>query len=96
MMQHYRRKYPESWETMARASWGRTGWKCEMCGAAQHTIRISKRGNPYIVYLAACHVNHDQDNPEPQLRLYALSVMAGMTGNRDKEPQEYTLNISGI
>jgi hypothetical protein len=73
MMQQYRAKYPESWEAMARACKERAGWKCEACGAAQHTIAISKRGTPYIIYLAACHVNHDQDNLQPELKALCVA-----------------------
>lgn len=68
MMQQYRAKYPASWEQLSRECKERANWQCEECGAAQHTIRISKKGNPYIVYLAACHVNHDQANPQPELK----------------------------
>lgn len=67
-MQQYRRKYPESWEAMARACKEAAGWRCEECGVSQYTLRLSKKNVPYIVYLAACHVNHDQANPQPELK----------------------------
>ena len=46
----------------------RAGWKCERCGIANGTELIGKkRGNVYKVRLAAAHLNHDPENPDPEL-----------------------------
>jgi hypothetical protein len=39
----------------------------------QYAIATSKRGKPYFIYLAACHVNHDKGNPQPTLRCLCIS-----------------------
>jgi hypothetical protein len=67
MMQAYRRHYPQNWEELSRQCKERAGWKCEHCGAEQYELRTSKRGNPYLVYLAAAHKWHDKHNPDPEL-----------------------------
>jgi ssDNA-binding Zn-finger/Zn-ribbon topoisomerase 1 len=64
-----RRLYPDNWEELARACKEAAGWKCEQCQMPHLSLATSTRtGNPYIVYLHACHVNHDQRNPEPVLK----------------------------
>lgn len=89
MMQEYRRKYPQNWEAMARACKERAGWKCEECGVAQHTLAVSRRGKPYIVYLAACHVNHDQASPDPELK--ALCVVCH--GRHDYQQRQQAARV---
>lgn len=60
--------YPVNWPALARACKERAGWICEHCGVAQFTIQQSKRGNPYIVYLAAAHsLTSSKGDPEPEL-----------------------------
>ena len=66
MMDRYR--YPICWEQLAWEAKERADWKCALCGVAHGTLLSSWRtGNPYIVYLQAAHVNHDQDSPDPVL-----------------------------
>ena len=46
--------YPANWKDLATACKQRAGWRCEECGATEH--------------LGAAHVNHDPENPDPELR----------------------------
>jgi hypothetical protein len=46
--------YPDNWKDLATACKQRAGWRCEECGATEH--------------LGAAHVNHDLENPNPELR----------------------------
>lgn len=46
----------------------RCGWCCQFCGIKQGRKRKSKRtGKWYRVWLAAAHLDHDPQNPEPRL-----------------------------
>jgi len=64
-----RHLYPKNWEELARACKEAASWKCEQCQMPHLSLATSTRtGNPYIVYLHACHVNHDPRNPEPALK----------------------------
>jgi hypothetical protein len=46
--------YPDNWPELSRTCKDRAGWKCEECGSAKR--------------LGAAHVNHDPENPNPELR----------------------------
>jgi hypothetical protein len=60
--------YPPTWEHLAQEAKERAGWMCEVCMVPHGAIVLSPRtGNPYVVYLQAAHVNHDHDNPSPEL-----------------------------
>lgn len=63
-----RRRYPKDWREIARACKERAGWKCERCGIAHRSQRVSGwTGNRYTVYLQAAHRHHDPENPTPEL-----------------------------
>jgi hypothetical protein len=47
-------QYPENWPELARSCKQRAGWKCEECSATEN--------------LTAAHINHDPENPTPELR----------------------------
>jgi hypothetical protein len=65
----HRSCYPSTWEHLAYAAKERAGWMCEVCLVPHGAIVRSKRsGNPYVIYLQAAHVNHDPDNPSPELK----------------------------
>jgi hypothetical protein len=67
MMQRYR--YPPNWEQLAYAAKERAGWMCEECLVPHGAIvRSPRTGNPYVIYLHAAHVHHDQENPFPVLK----------------------------
>jgi hypothetical protein len=60
--------YPHNWQKIAKNCKERAGWKCEKCGAQQGEIRTGKTHNrPFIVKLAAAHLNHDIKNSRPVL-----------------------------
>lgn len=62
------KRYPRNWKELARACKERAGWLCEQCGIAHGTERIGRtRGNFYHVRLAAAHLDHDTENPNPRL-----------------------------
>jgi len=63
----YRQLYPENWEELAKECKDRAGWRCQFCGVAHGDIAISRRGEPYTIYLAAAHLDHDPWNPRPRL-----------------------------
>jgi|SRR5579859_3357982 len=71
-----RKIYPPNWPALALACKERAGWQCEHCSAVQHEIKISRKGNPYFVYLGACHKNHDPLNPNPELICLCVSCHA--------------------
>src|SRR5450432_404668 len=61
--------YPPTWERLANAAKERAGWMCEVCMVPHGAIvRSPRTGNPYVVYLQAAHVNHDHENPCPDLK----------------------------
>lgn len=63
-----RRKYPRNWRELARECKERANWRCEKCGIAHGTPRLSLwTGNLWPVYLQAAHVNHDQESEAPEL-----------------------------
>jgi hypothetical protein len=72
----YRKLYPPAWEDLARACKERAGWECEHCGAKQHEIRTSKKGNPYFVYLHAAHKRDDKAELTPDLMCLCISCHA--------------------
>jgi ssDNA-binding Zn-finger/Zn-ribbon topoisomerase 1 len=76
MMFSLRRQYPDQWEQLSTACKEKAGWTCEHCGARQHEIRTSKKGNPYFIYLHAAHKNHDKRNPDPVLICLCVSCHA--------------------
>ena len=68
MIATVRKNYPPNWEQLAAECRERAGNTCEHCGIAQHTPLISKKGNPYYVYLHAAHRHQlDQGNENPDL-----------------------------
>lgn len=65
---HNKHLYPAIWKQLSLACRERAGWKCEGCSIDQGAERISRRGNPYNVRLAACHMDHtERDNTEAEL-----------------------------
>lgn len=65
----YRYYYPEDWPLQVEETRERAGWLCEVCMVPHGAIvRSLRTGNPYVVYLQAAHVNHDHDNPDPDLK----------------------------
>lgn len=63
-----RHRYPSNWEQMALACKERAGWQCQHCGAMRDEKRIGVvSGKEYTVVIAACHENHDPENPEAVL-----------------------------
>jgi hypothetical protein len=51
--------YPDNWKDLATACKQRAGWRCEECGSTER--------------LGAAHVNHDPENPNPELRCLCWS-----------------------
>ena len=65
----YRSRYPLTWDDLANEAKQRAGWRCEVCLVPHGAIvRSPRTGNPYVVYLQAAHVNHDQENDYPVLK----------------------------
>src|SRR5215468_2211290 len=65
----YRYYYPEDWPLQVEETRERAGWLCEVCMVPHGAIvRSPRTGNPYVVYLQAAHVNHDHNNPHPDLK----------------------------
>lgn len=63
----YRELYPPNWDELAWECKERAGWQCEHCGVPHRTPAISRAGEPYIIYLAAAHLDHDPWNFFPRL-----------------------------
>jgi DNA-directed RNA polymerase subunit RPC12/RpoP len=62
--------YPPTWEQLAYAAKERAGWMCEVCMVPHGAIvRSPRTGNPYVVYLQAAHIHHDQENPYADLKV---------------------------
>lgn len=62
------KRYPPNWPQMARHCKEQAGWLCEHCRIEHGAQRIGRRtGNPYRVALAASHLDHDPENPDPRL-----------------------------
>jgi len=63
-----RHRYPQNWNTLAQECKERANWSCQHCGARHGETRIGQTyGNEYTVFLAACHLNHDPENPHALL-----------------------------
>lgn len=65
-----RHRYPANWDEVALACKERAAWQCQgkECGAKHGETRIGKKsGKEYMVVIAACHVNHDPENPDAVL-----------------------------
>jgi ssDNA-binding Zn-finger/Zn-ribbon topoisomerase 1 len=60
--------YPPNWQKIAKKCKEQAGWKCEQCGAQHGEVRTGKtHKRPFIVNLAAAHLNHDIQNKQPAL-----------------------------
>jgi hypothetical protein len=74
----------------------RANWRCEHCGAWHGEQRIGRiHGTLYTVVLAACHVNHDPENPDAVLASLCQSchlrhdgVQHGRTRRRNQRQAE--------
>lgn len=76
-----RHRYPKNWDELSLACKERAGWCCEDCGVRQKETRIGKiSGKEYVVYLSACHVNHDPENPDAQLACLCQACHLKMDG----------------
>jgi hypothetical protein len=62
-----RTQYPPNWSELAEAAKEAAGWCCARCGTAHGTLAVSSRNRLYRVVLAACHLDHDPENPAPRL-----------------------------
>lgn len=63
-----RHRYPANWDKMALECKERAQWQCQHCGAMRDEKRIGVvSGKEYTVVIAACHENHDPENPEAVL-----------------------------
>ena len=51
------------------------GWRCEHCGIVHGSEAVSRRGEVYIVYLAAAHLDHYPGNFFPRLEHYVRRAM---------------------
>lgn len=68
-----RGRYPVNWEALARACKDAANWTCQHCGIPQFALVESRAGKPYIIYLHAAHIHHDQDNQQPALIALCIS-----------------------
>lgn len=73
-------KYPKNWKTEIRPRiLERAGYKCEMCGVADRTIR-----NGSVVVLTIAHLDRDPDNHMVKDdRLQALCQACHLAYDRD-------------
>lgn len=63
-----RHRYPQNWPHLARECKEQANWQCEHCAVPHGTPRVGRRtGRPYRVALAASHLDHDPENPDPRL-----------------------------
>lgn len=61
-------RYPENWPQMARECKEQANWQCQHCTTPHGAQKVGKRsGKPYHVALAASHLDHDPENPDPRL-----------------------------
>jgi hypothetical protein len=88
-----RKCYPKNWHELARACKERANWKCEHCGIEQYTLVTSRKGTPYIVYLHACHVNHDKGNPHPQLKALCIACHARLDYEHQKREARVRIEL---
>ena len=63
-----RKRYPANWPQLSQDCKEQAGWRCEHCTVKHGAKRVGKRtGKPYRVALAASHLDHDPENPDPRL-----------------------------
>lgn len=78
-----RHRYPDNWPEMSKACKDRAGWQCQQsqCGAKHGETRVGiVSGKEYTVVIAACHVNHDPENPDAQLMAMCQACHMKMDG----------------
>ena len=63
-----RHLYPDNWKQRVQEADCRAGGRCERCGAVLGAMRVSRKGNLYLLPLHTCHVHHDPENPEAELQ----------------------------
>lgn len=88
-----RRLYPCNWRALAEACKARAGWRCEHCGVAQYEIVTSRKGKPYIIYLAACHKYHDRQNATPELLCLCVTCHARLDYEHKQKEARIRLEI---
>lgn len=63
-----RHRYPENWRELALDCKERANWRCQKCGVQHGEERIGIiHGTKYTVFLAACHPDHNPENPDAVL-----------------------------
>jgi 5-methylcytosine-specific restriction endonuclease McrA len=66
--------YPENWQELSTACKEKANWQCALCNVKHGSERMSKAGNMYTVWLAACHIHpNDKANPSPELICLCVS-----------------------
>ena len=67
--------YTSNFRRKSKECLQRAGNRCEgiqdngeRCNLEHRSVQSNKRGQPYILYLHAAHINQDPHNPEPELK----------------------------
>lgn len=69
-----RKRYPSNWRKKTKAMRESVGNRCERCGVAHGTPRVSVwTGNEYRVWLQCAHINHDPENEDAELAVVCPS-----------------------
>ena len=71
---------------MALAAKQAANWQCQACGIGQFDMRLSRKGNPYLVYLHTAHRYHDVENDQADLQVLCPSCH----GKHDAEERQRT------
>lgn len=72
-----RQAYPANWEELARQCKELAGWRCQHCQIEHGAWRVSRKGQPYQVWMTAAHKwPFDQSNPNPDLLCLCFSCHA--------------------
>lgn len=67
--------YPPNWTELALQCKEHAHWTCEGCNTPiprEGVEMITRKGKKWRMYLCACHVNHDIENPQPELKALCL------------------------
>lgn len=70
-----RHLYPANWQQLALDCKVKANWTCQGCNAKiprEGVEMVTKKGKVWRMYLCATHVNHDIENPQPELKALCL------------------------
>jgi hypothetical protein len=86
-------EYAPNWKQRVRERRERVGNQCEQCGVPQRSIALNSKGEPYMIYLQGCHLNHDPQNPEADFRIWCPTCHNRYDAQHRQETRKATATV---